>query len=227
MNFLKLDSKKANLILFCIGVALVLGGILLLVLAVPAFSSAVYKVLFALVGILITLAGAAGLVYVAMNKDTDPHFFRYDLKTGKNIPVSELTFDVIDERMTKYVRDLSDTQEQLWSGNVFEDTPEDRFGFEGILRPVLAYKMLYDLAVSDSDDAFTLFTAAEPALIRSLADALVGAGENRLPADMLRMFGEAESVEDTAGIADLIRGNRKYICRRMEAFVRSRDEYFY
>ena len=221
------NTKQFILGLFSFGAVMLIGGILVLALGVPHAVGGFYKVMLGIIGVLMMLGGAVSVFLAVISRDTDPHFFRYSRQLGRNIPLEELTFDRINGCMTFFVQKLADSQERLWQGNVFADTPVEDFGTYEILRPVLAYKMLYDLAKTDRDETWELFNAADPALIDALTEALTNAGEDAMPRALQRAYNDAAGIHDIVWIRDFIMGNEKYIRRRMDSFVRSHDEYFY
>ena len=221
------NTKQFILGLFTLGAALVLGGILILALAVPHAYAIFYKVMLAIIGVCMIIGGGICIFLAVISRDTDPHFFRYSRQLGRNIPVEDLNFERINGCMTFFIEKIAGSPEQAWEGNVFASVPTENFGTYEILKPVLAYKMLYDLARNDKDEMWEAFNAADESLINDLIDSLNKAGEQAMPAALKRAYNEAAGVSDVAWIRDFVMGNEKYIRRRMEKFVLTHDEYFY
>lgn len=224
---LNFNTKQFILGLFTLGAALLLGGILILALAVPHAYANFYKVMLAIIGVCMIIGGGLCVFLAVISRDTDPHFFRYSRQLGRNIPVEDLNFERINGCMTFFIEKIAGSPEQTWEGNVFASTPVENFGTYEILKPVLAYKMLYDLARLDKDDLWEAFNKADETLIDDLTDSLNKAGEQAMPTALKRAYSDAAGAADIAWIRDFVMGNEKYIRRRMEKFVLAHDEYFY
>lgn len=224
---MKISEKKIVLSLFVGGAVFLIMGILLLAVAVPTAASAFYTVMLSLLGVFVLLLGAVTLWLAYLFRDTDAHFFRYDPSTGRNIALSDVDFDRVNNRMSAYVNRISGSQEELWQGNIFAECDPERFGPNGVYSPLLAYKMLYDLAEIDKDDTWMYFTSASPELIDALSEALRQAGESAMSDTLLRAYNEVSDVSDIEWIRDFIKGNRRYIQRRTLQYVHINDEMFY
>lgn len=205
---------------------LILGGILLLVLLVPIATSTLYRVCLIIISILCILMGAGLLYILFLARDNDPNFFLYDKKSGRNIDPDELTFDRVNSRMSYFLTTLTTSQEKLWSDHVL-DASDDKFGFEGVYRPLTAYKMLYDLIEIDSPDGWRLFICASPACIVAMTDALAANGEDAMVQSLRHAYNNAANRDDYEWVRDFVKGNEKYIRRRMLAYVKKNMERFY
>lgn len=160
------------------------------------------------------------ITVIALSKENEPNFFLYDVKSGRNISPEELTFEMIDCRLNDYIAgELGGMNTLLHDRVLIDDT---KFGAGCILRPLVAYKLLYDMA-SGSADLASLVTSAEPAY-RVLCNALGNAGENDMPA-VLQKY-RAGAV-DADGFARYLSNNKKYLQSRMISFVRRNMERFY
>lgn len=224
---MKINEKKIVLALFVGGAIVLVVGILLLALAVPAVASTFHKVMWSLTAVISMLLGGVLLWLAYLYRDTDANFFRYDPHTGRNIPLKEVDFDRINSRMAAYENRISASYDSLWKGDIFTECDAERFGPEEVYRPLLAYKMLYDLAEIDRDESWELFTGAEPELVNSLADALRDAGEDKMADAVVDAYNRVEDVTEIAWIRDFIKGNQKYIQRRVLHYVHKNDELFY
>ena len=61
-----------------------------------------------------------------------------------------LTFTIVNERMTFFLGLVCETPDQLWQEGILDDSR--KFGYRGVYKPLVAYKMLYDLGEKDIDE---------------------------------------------------------------------------
>ena len=218
--------KNMSRILLVVAAVLILGVIIMLALLVPGAASLFFKICLAAISILCVLMGLGILVFIFLSRDTDPNFFLYDPKTGRNIDPEDLDFDRINSRMSYFMTTLTTSVERLWSENAL-NSPAEKFGVREIYKPLAAYKMLYDLAEFDSPDGWRLFLNATPATIQTLTDALRLAGEEAMVTALNNAYHSAPSGEDYEWLRDFIMGNKPYISRRMTGYVRKNLDWFY
>ena len=134
---MKINSKNMAIVLLVVAGVLILGGISLLLFAVPG-AAAFFKVCFIIISVLCILMGLGLLLVLFLGRDNDPNFFLYDTKTQRNIPAEELTFDRVNSRMTYFLTTLSSSPEDLWTDNLLADNEGGRFGVNGVYRPLTA-----------------------------------------------------------------------------------------
>ena len=224
---MKINSKKLIPVLFVTGAVLILGGILLFAIGMPHASSTFSRVMQGIIATVLCLIGVMVLYYAYLSRDTDSNFFLYDRKTGRNIDPEDLDFDRVNARMGYFMTLIASSQSEAWEGNIFEETATERFGENEVYKPLVAYKMLYDLAETDTDDGWRLFTTADASLIDSLADALRDADEDPMPRTLIEEYNAVEDENDIEYIRDFIKGNVRYIRRRMMEYVRRNMNLFY
>ena len=156
---LKLNKKQLVLALFIAGAVLILFDIIMLAVVVPQGRPGFFKIMLALIFGLMTLLGVWLLLAAYVHShDADSHFFRYDEETRRNIPTKELTGERVIRRMSLYLRNMvgkDDYLPEVWERNYFRETDKE-FGENRVLAPLVAYKMLYDLASVDQDDCWKL-----------------------------------------------------------------------
>ena len=218
--------KNMPRILLITAAALILCGVAMLALLVPAATSTFYTVCLAAISVLCILMGVGLLFALYLGRDNDPNFFLYDSKSGRNIPESRLTFERINSRMGYFMTTLSTSLERLWSDNAL-DAPSEKFGVKEIYKPLAAYKMIYDLATIDTPEGWRLFLNASPAAITTLTGALRLNGEEDMAQALIRAYNTAASIDDYEWLSDFLKGNIPYISRRMTAYVRKNMEWFY
>ncbi len=224
---MKINLKRSAPILLVCACIFILLGIILLAFLVPNAASTFYRLCLILIAILCVLMGVGLLYLLYLARDNDPNFFLYDPKTERNIDPSELTFDRVNSRMAYFMTTLSTSQEKLWSDNVLRDDAGERFGRDGIYRPLTAYKMLYDLTEIDRPEGWQFFLCASPAVIDSLSDALLAGGETNMVDSLRHAYDSAAGRDDIAWLRDFLMGNQKYLRRRMTGYVQKNLEWFY
>ncbi len=215
--------KRLTPIVFAIAVVSILVGLVLLVFVVPGAASLFYSVCFIALAVLCLLFGVAVFFLLYLSRDNDPNFFLYDTATARNIDESDLTFDRVNVRMEYFMTTLTATQSRLWTDNVLLTAASDRFGINEVYKPLVAYKMLYDLAMQDSPEAWRLFFTANPAVIDELTDALAHGDEDDMPSKI----DYAYQNRDDEWLIDYIQKNVKYLRNRMLRYVRRNMEWFY
>lgn len=227
MNFnLKVNSKNTMILLYAMAGVAVLGGILLFPLVVAKAEAAFVSVVAAILAVELILLGAAILAFTILSHDGDANFFLYDRKSKRNISEDELSFERINSRMGYYMTLISSSQEQMWTKNVLAGA-NVRFGQGFVYKPLVAYKMLYDLIELDRPETWELFTGADADVISTLCRVLASCGEKDMADTLLDAYEGAESVQDVEWVRDFIMGNAKYIRRRMREYVLKNIEEFY
>ena len=197
----------------------------IIVLVSAASADASYKkVLLRISAVLFFVLVGLALYYFYLTRESDPNFFLFDQTTRKNVPVDQLTFGIVNERMDFYLSLISDSDEELWQGGVLAKN-DGSFGREDIYRPLVAYKMLYDLTDRDDDVQWRLLEFAEVTTIRLLTRALKQGGDADMAQAIVELYrGEGEEGEN---LRDFLKGNQKYLRGRMLRYVKQHLDYFY
>lgn len=156
-------------------------------------------------------------------RDKEPNYFLFDRSIGKNIPLEGLCFTVVNEKMSTYISVNFENSEKLWLGNAWQHG--DRFGANGEYRGLVAYKMLYDLAVHDNVDQWDYFAEASLETVTRLCDTLTRCGDRNLAQKL--MYIRQNCGVEIAPIRSLILGNKKYLANKMTGLVRRNIEWFY
>ena len=197
----------------------------IIVLISAAGADAAYKkILLRIAALLFFVLMGLALFYFYLTRESDPNFFLYDQEARRNIPVDQLTFSAVNERMDFYLSLISDSQEELWQGGVLAKN-DGSFGREDIYRPLVAYKMLYDLTADNTDASWGLLEFAETTTVRLLTRALKQGGDADMAQAIVELYkGEGEEGEN---LRDFLLGNQKYLRGRMLRYVKQHLDYFY
>lgn len=220
------NNKTVNILVWC---ASALALILAIVTAVFAFNTEtvyVKVILFITVALFLALAGLVGyLAYFDMAKvvpnasGSRERTLNYFLNVNggrKRISIDDLTFEIIDDQMNKYVIDAFGSPVALWKNNVFSGD-QSVFGKDGAFKILLAYKMLSDLQIHHSKKIWKMFFELPDVDFADIQECLLKNGDDELAKalNMYRLSGEA-CVGEAAAFLD---ENASYIQRRMLNYV--------
>jgi hypothetical protein len=216
-------KKRLPLIVSIVAALSLIGALLIFILVVPNADAAYKRVLEVILAcLLLLLAGCAGY-YLLITRDVDPNFFLFDRAKKRNIPVENLNFTIVNERMTFFLTMVCESVEQLWQENVLES--ERKLGYRRVYRPLLAYKMLYDLADKNLETYWNAMLEAKPEIIDSLCSALKQGGEHEMVKALRFILDNHRASPER--IKDFVMGNQKYIRGRMLAYIKRNIELFY
>ncbi|MBR5601189.1 MAG: hypothetical protein IKW24_01015 [Clostridia bacterium] len=171
-------------------------------------------------------AALGGLViYLAMISATvTRHFFLYDKNLGKNIKPSELTFEIVNKRMTYFMTRMASSERQVWTANIV-GSEDERFGKNDVYRPLMAYKMIYDLTEHNSPEYWKLFAKADVAIVSSICDALSDNDDAQLGATLV--FLREHHAQNIDKISNFFMDNRAYMQKQMVNYVRANVDSMY
>lgn len=224
---MKLNVKKLSPILYVMSALFILGGIALLAFAVPGAKSVFFGVFITIFSVLCIVLGGIVIFYIFDMRDDDVNFFLYDRKLGGNIRPDSLTFERINSRMVYFMTRLSSSLAETWQENALASNEGGTFGHEDVYKPLVAYKMLYDLAELDKPEVWRLFNTANPETIDSLCGVFEDIGETSMAQTLREAYETAEGPDDTAWVRDFLTGNTNYLRRRMTDYVKNNLEWFY
>lgn len=164
-NKLKMLLGIAAIVFAVLFVALLLVGIF----AIPADSAAFVKVLVIIISALcLLIALELGFMFIVENQSA-PNYFLFNSQTKRNIPVQKLSFQVINNRMNRYLAGFAASEGKLWTEGVLENPYLE---MENKFKPAVAYKLFYDLAEKDTEQAWNCFATASVATVEFLCEAL-------------------------------------------------------
>ncbi|MBQ9761133.1 MAG: hypothetical protein IJW16_07270 [Clostridia bacterium] len=216
-------KKKLPIIMLAALVVSVAAAIVLLAVAVPN-SDATYKtVLSVICASLFFVLAALIVAYFLFSRDTEPNFFLFDRAKKRNISVDHLNFTIVNERMTFFLTLVCEKPEDLWQEGVLEDNR--KFGYRGVYKPLVAYKMLYDLGDKDNTALWDIVKNATPETIASVCNALERGGETEMVKAFRYIYENFR--EDDKKMRDFVCGNLRYLRGKMLAYVKRHIELFY
>ena len=207
------------------GVLFLICSILIFAIGVPNAEYAYKQVLSVICAILfLILAGLCGL-YWHLSRDTFPNFFLYDRARKKNISPEKLKFAMVNDRMTFLLTQLADSPDVLWKSDLLL-REEDSFGYKSVYKPLVAYKMLFDLGEHDTDSGYwETFRSSPRENLVALCKALERAGEKKMAEAFLLILDKYPG--DNYKAKEFLRKNLGYIRSKMVSYVKKYIELFY
>lgn len=207
------------------GVLFLIGAILLFAIAVPKADYAYKRVLSVICAILMLVLAGLSALYLWLSRDTYPNYFLFDRKKKKNIPVDKLKFNMVSERMTFLLGQIAESPEALWKSDVLLHEDET-YGYRSVYKPLVAYKMLYDLGEQGVDSGYWgYFRSAPEVNLNALYEALERVGETKM-VGAFRLILE-RNPNDNTKVKEFLRKNMGYIRGRMVSYVVKHIELFY
>ncbi|MBQ7383619.1 MAG: hypothetical protein IJV72_02370 [Clostridia bacterium] len=205
-----MDQKKIRLI---VGIASIVAAILFVVLLVVGIvydGSGLAKALLIIISVLVlALAAELGYLFLLFG-DTKPNYFLFNSKTNKNIAVQKLTFQTINVRMNRYLAAYAPSEGKIWTDRVFDNPYLE---MDDAFKPLVGYKLLFDLAERDFDAGWRCFDLASDETVNFIASAIELNGET----DMANALREFKAIKPTnlKHVRDYLVGNRKYLQSKM------------
>ncbi|MBQ7319825.1 MAG: hypothetical protein IJW97_06605 [Clostridia bacterium] len=223
MKSYKLSKKMMPLAVLTVAVIALIAAVLVFVASANT-DVGFRKVLYRISGVLLLVIVVLLMYYLYVSRDNDPHFFLLIKGTQKNMPLEQLTFSRVNERMAFFLEMLAEDPAQLWADGYLENNR--RFLAKEAFRPLVAYKMLYDLTEQNAEDSWRLLEDAHPDTVEVIAYALQNAGERELSETLV----ELHKMPDRTGcenLRDFLYSNQKYLRGRMLRYVKANWEKLY
>ena len=183
---------------------------------------ALTKILMLVVAVL-SLALAGELAYLAWFSDNGdvPNYFLYDSNTRKNVTVDKLTMPVVSKRMDRYFSNYAPSEGKLWTDRVLENPELD---MDDAFKPLVAYKLLFDLADKDMEKGWKCFELASFETVDFVCSALEMNGEDEVAGNIRKM--KQVQPFQVKYIRDYLVSNRDYIQTKMMMYVRDNIDRF-
>ena len=117
----------------------------------------VTKILVIALAVVSLVLAAEFFLFYILFKDSKPNFFLYDTSIKSNVSVDKLSFATINARMNSYFSRYASSEGKIWTEGIL-DNPE--LDMSDVFKPIVAYKLLLDLAVMDKDIGWKCFDIA-------------------------------------------------------------------
>lgn len=209
-----MNKKTATLLLLIASIFFALLAIALLVFGIIYNGGTLAKVLlFVAAALVLALAIELGYLFM-LSKDTKPNFFLFNSATNHNAKPESLDFDTINTRMNKYLSAFSSSEGKLWTDGIL-DAPD--IEIDDHFKPVVAYKLLLDIAEHDTEAGWRCFLLASAETVEFVAAGVEKNGDDEM-AQTLRQL-KATNPINMKYVRDYLVGNKRYIQKRMYKYV--------
>ncbi len=215
---MNIDTIKKYIPWGAVGLPVVLAVVVLIFGLVSAY--AVTKVLLIIASVLLLALAVVLYILLFVLAEKRRNFFLTDPETGKNIAVGDINFAVVNDRMNLYLAERIENENDVRGGEIL--TRHGIFGQHDVYRPLIAYKILFDLAEENGQCGWNAFYSMSEKAFSSLTNALNAVNDN----NMARRLMQLRQMKDDARLADFIVGNRRYLQGRMVIFVKSNIDMF-
>ena len=213
----KFVKENLQMILLVLCGILVITGILTIVFGANN-SEGSLKVSFVVFGIVQIALGCALVFYASLvSTDENTNFFLYDQRSKRNISVEDLEFNGVNKKMTYVMTKLVANASRVWTSNLFADNKEF-FEENEIFKPLVAYKVLYDLVDRSNESIWNLYLMADKGVISSIADALAMNADDDLGKAI--KFLHENAAGDYERTRKFLDDNRKYLQNKMTKYVK-------
>ena len=209
-----MNNQKKSLIMLISAVVALLLFVTFLVIGITYSGGAVAKTVLIIISVLVLLL-ALELFYLSLlTKDTEPNYFLFNPTTNSNMPVSKLTFQAINVRMNRYLAGYAASEGKLWTDKVLDNPAIE---MDEVFKPLVAYKLLFDLADRDAEAAWKCFELASARTVEFIAIGLEKNGDVEF-AKALRKIKSSAPV-DLARLRDMLIKNKRYLQGKMFQYV--------
>ena len=205
-----MDNNKTRLLIGISAIAAAVLFVVLLIIGIVYSGGAFAKTMLILVSVFMLLfAFELGYLYL-LSVNTVPNYFLFNSNLNRNLPVSNLTFQTVNVRMNRYLSRFAPSEGKLWTDKILDNPSID---MEEAFKPLVAYKLLYDLAERDVDAAWRCFELASAQTVEFIAAGLEINGDDKF-AKALRKMKSATPINLPA-FKDLLIKNKRYLQGRM------------
>ncbi len=209
-----MNQKRLKLILAIAGVVALVAAILLFVLSLTVIQNTVTRVIMIVTSVLF-LALAVEVFYLFMMAgDSRANYFLYDSRQGRNISVQKLAFQTINVRMNRFLSGYASSEGKLWTDKILDNPYLE---MDDAFKPLVAYKLLFDLAEHDSEGGWRCFEMASYETVEFLCAGLEMSGDDEMAQNLRQM--KAATPINIKYVRDYLVRNRQYLKEKMRRYV--------
>ena len=200
-----------------IGIASIVAAVLFVVLLVVGIiykGGLLSKTLLIVISVL-CLALTAELLYLyILLGDTKQNYFLFDPNTNRNISAQKLTFQLLNSRMNNYLSGFASSEGKIWTEGVFDNPSLE---LDEAFKPLIGYKLLFDLAERDFDAGWKCFDMASDTTVDFIASAIEMNDEGEVAKNIRDL--KAMKPTNLKYVRDYLVSNRKYLQTKMYQYV--------
>lgn len=217
-----MDKKKMKLYSLIFASLAAVLFVVMLVAGILYSASAITKiVLFVIAAFVLLLAVELGFMFILFGEDKQKNYFLYDPATGRCVSPNKLTFAMVNVKMNKYLSAYATSEGKLWTDGVLADPS---LAMNDVYKPLVAYKLLFDLADRDFETGWKCFAMASAKTVEFIAKGLDMNGDTAF-ASKLRNIKSADPV-NLQLVRELLVRNKKYLQSKMLRYTLENIEKF-
>ncbi len=218
-----MTQKKLDIVLTALCAVFAVLAVVLLVFGFIYEGEHLFTKIFMIICGVLSLALAGEIAYINWfsGKGEAPNYFLYDSATKKNVPLNKLNAAVVNKRMDRYLSSLATSEGRIWTDGVLENPSLD---VDDAFKPLVAYKMFFNLALRDMELGWKCFENASVATVEYLCSGLEMNGETEV-ADNIRKMKQIRPMQ-LKYIRDYLVSNASYLQTKMLMYVRENIEKF-
>ncbi len=218
-----MTQKKLTLILTVVAAVFAVLAVVLLVFGIIYDGAYAFTQIFMIVSGVLCFALAGELVFLSRfaGKNEAPNYFLFDSSAKKNISADKLTPTVVHNRMNKYISAFAPSEGKLWTDGILES---DELDMDDAFKPLVAYKLLFDLAEWDIEKGWKCFENASFETVDFVCSCLEMNNELEVAGNIRKM--KQVRPFNVKYIRDYLVSNKGYLQTKMLMYVRENLEEF-
>ena len=209
-----MDKKKTDLLLLVSCAFFAILAIVLFVFGIVYNKGPLAKILLFVASFFVLLLAAEIAYLYVLSRNVVPNYFLFNPVLNINMPVSKLTFELIDEKMNNYLSTFAPSEGKIWTEGILEKKAS---AIKNEFRPLIAYKLLFDMAENDTEAAWKCFVLSTDMTVEFLATSLMQNGDGEM-ASAIRQLKRAKPI-NMKQTRDFLVGNKKYIKKKLTRYV--------
>ena len=209
-----MDQKKVKLLLSVSAIVAAVLAIVLFVFGIVYDGGAFVKILLFIISLLMLVLALELAYFFLLSREVVPNYFLFNSALNVNMPASKLTFEMIDAKMNRYFSAFAKSEAKIWTEGILE---KNAVSIKSEYRPIVAYKLLFDIAENDSENAWKCFVLASDRTVDYIAAGVAQNGDAQM-ATALRQL-KAASPVNMKKTRDFLVSNKQYIKKKLYRYV--------
>ncbi len=212
-----MTPKKLSLILTVVAAVSAVVAVVLLIFGIVYDGEHTWTMVAMIAAAVLCFALAVELVFVSRFsvKNEAPNYFLYDRSAKRNLAPDKLTPSVVHGRMNRYISAFAPSEGKLWTDGILES---DELDMDDIFKPLVAYKLLFDLAHTDVEKGWKCFENASFETVDFICGCLEMNSELELAGNIRKM--KQVRPFNVKYIRDYLVSNKGYLQTKMLIYVR-------
>ena len=218
------SARIVSLVLAIISLAL---GILCFILFADKCTVLFTRILAYVAGALLFALAVMCVCYFAIDGDQKPNFFLFDKTTGRNVSLSELDFNMVNDKMTFYMKLVASDPFELWQSDAMLIKFKNNMDAPAVRAylPIVIYKMLYDLSENKDVNLWDAFLASNKDVLTFVCHTLDRLVDGELSKVLMRLYDKSRDYSDN--IKACLSANSSFFKARMLGYVKRNIDKFY